>query len=102
MARLRGVAVEPAVLESTQLMLAHGLDLYYSRLTPSKCAGVVCLWELGRLTGKQGCADSLVHSTLVSLAAVTCATWDCCDLLLCGLRCDRPVVLCWLPPTQEL
>lgn len=35
-ARLRGVAVEPAVLESTQLMLAHGLDLYYSRLTPSK------------------------------------------------------------------
>lgn len=35
-ARLRGVAVEPAVLESTQLMLAHGLDLFYNRLTPSK------------------------------------------------------------------
>jgi len=26
------------VLESTQLMLAHGLDLFYNRLTPSKCA----------------------------------------------------------------
>ncbi|PRW59755.1 ER membrane complex subunit 1 [Chlorella sorokiniana] len=35
-ARLRGVAVEPAVLESTQLMVAHGLDLFYNRLTPSK------------------------------------------------------------------
>lgn len=57
------MAVEPAVLESTQLMLAHGLDLYYSRLTPSKCVGVVCWGELGRLTGKQGCSDSLVHGT---------------------------------------
>jgi hypothetical protein len=34
--RLRGVAVEAAELESTQLMLAHGLDLFYTRLTPSK------------------------------------------------------------------
>lgn len=35
-AGLRGVVVEAAVLESTQLMLAHGLDLFYTRLTPSK------------------------------------------------------------------
>ena len=37
-ARLHSVAVEPAVLESTMLMLARGIDLYYTRLAPSKCA----------------------------------------------------------------
>jgi hypothetical protein len=39
--RLRGVAVEAAELESTQLMLAHGLDLFYTRLTPSKSFDMV-------------------------------------------------------------
>jgi hypothetical protein len=36
--RLRGVAVEAAELESTMMMLAHGLDLFYTRLTPSRQA----------------------------------------------------------------
>lgn len=40
-ARLSGVAVEAAVLESTQLMAAHGLDLFYTRLTPSKSFDMV-------------------------------------------------------------
>lgn len=33
---LRGVATGPAALESTSLMFAHGLDLFYTRLAPSK------------------------------------------------------------------
>lgn len=36
--RLHGVAVEAAELESTMMMLAHGLDLFYTRLTPSRQA----------------------------------------------------------------
>ena len=40
--RLRGVAVEAAELESTMLMLAHGMDLFYTRLMPSRwVAGLV-------------------------------------------------------------
>lgn len=41
MKRLRGVAVEAAELESTMLMLGHGLDLFYTRLTPSKSFDMV-------------------------------------------------------------
>lgn len=33
---LRGVVVEPTRLESTCLVLAHGVDLFYSRLAPAK------------------------------------------------------------------
>lgn len=40
-ARLAGVAVEAAVLESTQLMLAHGLDLYHTRIMPSRSFDMV-------------------------------------------------------------
>ncbi|KAI3435883.1 hypothetical protein D9Q98_001941 [Chlorella vulgaris] len=39
--RLRGVAVEAAELESTMMMLAHGLDLFYTRLTPSRSFDMV-------------------------------------------------------------
>eukprot|EP00887_Chlorella_sp_A99_P006353 scaffold3.g6353.t1 len=35
-ARLHGVATEPAVLESTSLMFAYGLDHFYTRLLPSR------------------------------------------------------------------
>ena len=41
MARLAGVAVEPALLESTQLLVAHGLDLFHTRLTPSRSFDMV-------------------------------------------------------------
>ena len=34
-ARVRGVVTEPAALESTALLLAHGLDLFHRRLAPS-------------------------------------------------------------------
>ncbi len=33
---LKGVVTEPSALESTALLFAHGLDLYYTRLSPSK------------------------------------------------------------------
>lgn len=33
---LRSVVAEPAALESSSLLFAHGLDLFYSRLSPSK------------------------------------------------------------------
>lgn len=35
-AKLRGFAVAPARVESTCLMFAHGLDLYYTRLAPNQ------------------------------------------------------------------
>ncbi|KAL4458516.1 hypothetical protein ABPG75_013381 [Micractinium tetrahymenae] len=40
-ARLSGAAVEAAVLESTMLLAAHGLDLFYTRLTPSRSFDMV-------------------------------------------------------------
>ena len=36
LARIRGIAVSPARLESTSLVLVYGLDLFYTRVTPSK------------------------------------------------------------------
>lgn len=33
---LRGVVTSPATMESTSLMFAHGLDLFYSRISPSR------------------------------------------------------------------
>lgn len=33
---LRAVTVEPTRLESTCLMFAHGVDLFYTRLAPAK------------------------------------------------------------------
>ncbi|KAF2896776.1 hypothetical protein ILUMI_09394 [Ignelater luminosus] len=36
LARIRGLQVAPARLESTCLVLVHGLDVYYTRVTPSK------------------------------------------------------------------
>lgn len=35
-ARIKGIQVAPARLESTCLVLVYGLDLYYTRVTPSK------------------------------------------------------------------
>lgn len=37
-ARLAGVATQAAVLESTMLLAAHGLDLFYTRVMPSRQA----------------------------------------------------------------
>ena len=34
--RLRGIKTAPASLESTVLCVAHGLDLFYTRLHPSR------------------------------------------------------------------
>lgn len=39
-ARLAGAATEAAVLESTMLLAAHGLDLFYTRVMPSRQAGL--------------------------------------------------------------
>lgn len=36
LARIRGITVSPARLESTTLVFVHGLDLFYTRVTPSK------------------------------------------------------------------
>ena len=47
--RLRGVSVEAAELESTMLMLAHGMDLFYTRLMPSRWVG----WVGGAVGARQ-------------------------------------------------
>ena len=39
--RLRGLVTAPAVLESTVLLVAHGLDLFHTRLTPSRTFDMV-------------------------------------------------------------
>ncbi|GJQ76898.1 hypothetical protein Trydic_g15100 [Trypoxylus dichotomus] len=36
LARIRGISVSPARLESTTLVFVYGLDLFYTRVTPSK------------------------------------------------------------------
>lgn len=41
LARIKGVHVSPARLESTSLVLVYGLDLYYTRVTPSKTFDVL-------------------------------------------------------------
>ena len=33
---LRGVVLAPSSMESTSLLFAHGLDLFYTRLSPSR------------------------------------------------------------------
>lgn len=40
-ARLRGICVAPARLESTALVLLHGLDLFYTRVAPSRTFDVL-------------------------------------------------------------
>lgn len=40
-ARLSGVAAEPAVLESTMLLAAYGLDLFHTRVMPSRSFDMV-------------------------------------------------------------
>lgn len=40
-ARLRGISIAPARLESTALVLLHGLDLFYTRVAPSRTFDVL-------------------------------------------------------------
>lgn len=63
-ARLRGVALEAAVLESTMLMAAYGMDLYNTRLTPSKSVAAVAA------AGVAAAAAAAAGDSLTAAAAV--------------------------------
>ncbi|XP_017778048.1 PREDICTED: ER membrane protein complex subunit 1 [Nicrophorus vespilloides] len=41
LARIKGIQVSPAKLESTSLVIAFGLDIFYTRVTPSKTFDVL-------------------------------------------------------------
>lgn len=69
------------MLESTQLMLAHGLDLFYTRLTPSRHAPL----RLQALAGQPGGASCVQDARF---AAYTCRAH----------RSPPARLLCWLCP----
>ena len=82
--RLRGVSVEAAELESTMLMLAHGMDLFYTRLMPSRWAagwvGGVGQWTECKQANVSEAGDSSRAASMACLAAAAARTVRQCVL----------------------
>ena len=74
-ANLRGIVTAPTLLESTSLVFAYGVDLFFSRVTPSKdfdllSEGEILLLHLGDVDVCCACLICVAHASSAASTAV--------------------------------